>query len=206
MTLPAAATAGPIELSIATPDFLVPVAGQNGTLTVYSDGTVERSGFNVLGTQTFTLGGNSTSTGTLTLNLVFSGPPLGAPFGDIAEAILNLTVFDFDLVTDYVTQKVTLKEMAVLTKVNGEWLPSSERINLGDYVPSGARLDDRYVRLNPISLFPGPLSSTDFIDPLMLSFKLTATAKNTGSQAVVLRNTPEALVSDVSVCMRVLYC
>jgi hypothetical protein len=198
---PSAASAGPIDLHLLTPQFLIPLAGQTGSLTIYSNGTTQTSGFNALGSQTFTLGANSTSTGNLTLNLVFSGAPLGQPLGDIAAATLSMSLFDFDFVTDQITQRVTLTEAAVLNKVNGQWLPLIDRIDLSTHLAPGTPTDDRWVHLSPISLLPGPLSSSDFVDPLMLSFKLTATARNTGSSSVTLLNTPEALVSNVTLSL-----
>src|SRR5688572_21590168 len=101
--LPAELRADPFTLSIATPDFLIPLAGQSGTLTVYSDGrTPETTGFNVLGSQTFALGANSTSTGYLTLNLFFSGVPLADPNFIINDAEVQFTVRDLDFITDQV--------------------------------------------------------------------------------------------------------
>jgi hypothetical protein len=193
--------AAPVTLTIDTPDFLIPVNGQSGVLTVYADGTTSTSGFNALGTQSFALNGYATSAGTLTLNLVFTGAPLGPPFGDIASAILSMRVYDFDFVTDLVTQQVHLDEVAVLSGVNGVWLPLGERIDLDDYLPAGTPTDDRWVTLDPISLMPGPLSAADFIDPLMLSFTLTATISNYGSQKVTLLNTPESLIADVNLSL-----
>jgi hypothetical protein len=195
--LPSQLRADPLTLSIATPDFLIPLAGQEGTLTVYSDGTAPTTtGFNALGTQTFSLaGGGATSTGTLILNLVFSGFPLGNPTLVITAALLELMVNDFDFVTDQVTQTITLKEMAVLDSVNGA--PLVDPFDLKDYLPPGADTDDELVALQPINLM-GPLTSTDFTNPFVLSFTLTAKAKNTGTSAVNLVNTPEALIANVA--------
>jgi hypothetical protein len=191
------AKAAPI--TIDTPDFLIPVAGQSGILTVYSDGrTPVTSGFNALGSQTFTLAGDSTSSGQLILNLVFTGGLLGAPYDDISSAILTMEVTDFDFVTDDITTHVTLNELAVLQKVNGVLLPVADRIKLIDYLPSGAETDDQSVLLNPISLTPGALDLDDFVSELVLSFKLTAVAKNDGYSSVRLVNTPESLISNVS--------
>src|SRR5687767_1760033 len=125
---PAKVYADAVVIAIDTPKFLIPLAGQTGSsLTVYSDGTAaDPDGpFDALSSQSFTLVGGSncntsgwcsnpgTSSGSLTLNLVFTGSLLGDPFGDILSAVLQFSLYDFDFVTDQVTQKITLKEMAV---------------------------------------------------------------------------------------------
>jgi hypothetical protein len=179
---------------MATPEFLIPLAGQSGTLTVYSNGTSTTSGFNSLGSQSFTLGAGATSTGTLILNLVFSGFPLGNPDYVITAALLQLMVDDFDFVQDQVTQTVTLQEMAILDGVN--YAPIAA-INLANYLPPGTDTDDELVALRSINLM-GPLTPAHFTNPFVLSFTLTAKAKNTGTSAVTLVNTPEALISNVA--------
>jgi hypothetical protein len=213
---PSTLYADPVVIAIDTPKFLIPLAGQTGSsLTVYSDGTAaDPDGpFNALGSQSFTLVGGSncnssgwcsnpgTSSGDLTLNLVFTGSLLGAPFGDILSAVLQFSLYDFDFVTDHVTQQITLKEMAVLTQVNDTWLPVGDRINLANYVAAGIQTDDRYVTLAPISLYPDPLSDGDFTNPMTLSITLSAVAKNYGSQSVSLINTPEKLVSGLTLSL-----
>ena len=192
----APAWADPIQLSIQTPDFLIPLDGQTGTLNVFADGSTTGSGFDALGTQSFTLGANSTSSGTLYLNLYFSGFPLGDPDYEVDSAYLQFTVDDFDFLTDQVTQTVTLKEMAILRKINGEALTSP--INLADYLPPGTSdTDDELITLDPIPLMP-LLSASDFTDPFILSLKLTAIAKNYSSSSVKLVNTPESILTDVN--------
>lgn len=199
---PAELRAGPITeyLSIATPDFLIPLAGKTGTLTVYSNGSDPYASgtFNPLGTQTFSLGAGATSTGTLTLNLWFSGSPLGDPNYVVNDAQLRFTVDDFDFLTDQVTRTVTLKEYAVIKSINGD--PLFAPINLANYLPAGQTTDDKVVTLNPIDLMP-PLTAADFIDPFIISLKLTAVAKNNGTSSVTLVNTPEALISNVSLTL-----
>jgi hypothetical protein len=194
---PTALAAGPITLSIATPDFLIPLAGKTGSLTVYSDGSAPGTeGFNALGNQTFTLGAGSTSTGTLILNLWFSGSPLGDPNYLVNDAHLQFTVDDFDFLTDQVTRYVTLKEYAVIKSINGD--PLYSPINLANYLPAGTTdTDDELITLKPIDLMP-PLTAADFTNPFIISLKLTATAKNTGTSSVTLVNTPESLISNVS--------
>ncbi|MGB2718057.1 MAG: PEP-CTERM sorting domain-containing protein [Vicinamibacterales bacterium] len=199
---PAQVAAGPITLSVTTPDFLIPLAGQTGSLTVYSDGSSPTvTGFNSLGTQTFTLAAGATSTGTLTLNLWFSGFPLGDPNYEVTDAFLRFTLDDFDLITDQVTRYVTLKEYAVIKSINGD--PLYSPINLANYLPAGTTsTDDKLITLNPIDLMP-PLTAADFTNPFIISLKLTAVAKNTGSTSVTLMNTPEAVVTSANLTVSV---
>ena len=199
LSAPSQLFAGPI-LSIATPDFLIPLNGQSGTLTVYSSGAAPTTtGFPSLGSQSFVLGANSTSTGWLTLNLVFSGFPLGDPSYLITDALLNLTVKDFDFITDQVTRTITLKEYAVINSVNGD--PLYSPINLANYLPTGTTTtDDVSINLKPIDLMP-PLTADDFTNPFVISLKLTAVAKNTGTTSVTVTNTPESLISNVKLTL-----
>jgi PEP-CTERM motif-containing protein len=194
--LASVARADPFQLTVAAPNFLIPLAGQVGTLDVFSDGTAARTtGFNTLGSQTFTLGGHSTSTGYLTLNLFFSGSPLGHPDQIVNDASIQFTVMDFDFLTDHVTRQVTLREMAILRAVNGS--PLTNPINLASYLPAGTTTtDDRTITLRPIDLMP-PLAAADFTDPFILSLRLTATATNSGSGAVTLTNTREGILSGI---------
>jgi hypothetical protein len=191
------ARADPFQLTVAAPNFLIPLAGQDGTLTVFSDGrAAQTTGFNALGSQTFTLGGYATSSGYLTLNLFFSGFPLGLPDQIVNDASIQFTVRDFDFLTDQVTTRVTLREMAILRAVNGA--PLHDPINLASYLPAGTTTtDDRTITLRPIDLMP-PLASADFTDPFILSLRLTATATNTGSGAVTLTNTPEGIFAGIT--------
>ena len=195
--LPSVSSASSFELNIVAPDFIIPLAGKDGTLTVYSDGRqAETTGFDALGPQTFTLWGNSTSTGYLTLNLFFSGFPLGMPDQVINDASIQFTVRDFDFISDQVTRQITLTEMAILKAVNGD--PLVAPINLASYLPVGTTTtDERTITLRPIDLMP-PLSSGDFTDPFILSLRLSAVAKNTGYQAVTLMNTQEGIFTGIS--------
>jgi len=195
--LPSVVRADPFQLTVAAPSFLIPLAGQDGTLTVFSDGrTPERTGFNALGSQTFTLAGHGTSTGYLTLNLFFSGFPLGSPDHIVNDASIQFTVRDFDFLTDQVTRRVTLREMAILKAVNGAQLQNP--INLASYLPPGTTTtDDRTITLSPIDLM-GPLTAADFTDPFILSLRLCATATNSGWQAVTLTNTREGIFAGIS--------
>lgn len=200
--LPAQLRADPFTLSIATPDFLIPLNGQTGTLTVYSDGSAPTTtGFNSLGSQTFTLAGYGTSSGELVLNFIFSGPPLGDPGYTINAASVQFTVDDLDFLTDQVTQLITLHEIALLDAVNGT--PLGSPINLQDYLPAGTTdTDDEVITLNPVPLIP-PLSAIDFTDPFILSIRLTAEAHNSGKGSVTLLNTPEAVLSKLTLSLDV---
>jgi hypothetical protein len=191
-SLPRAANADAIRLSIDAPSFLIPLDGKSGVLDVYADGTATPSGgFNALGTQSFDLSGNGgTSSGSLQLNLHFSGFPFGDPSQEITDATLHLWVYDLDLNTDQVTSRITLLETAIISSVTGE----SFSIDLYDYLPTPTTpTDDRTIRLNPIPLFP-PLTPGFYDNPFIISIGMTATATNTGSQTVRLTNTPEQIV------------
>lgn len=191
------AGAVPINLTIANQDFLIPVAGESGELTLYSDGSAPTtSGFNALGSQSFYLAAGDTSTGDLTLNLYFSGFPLGGP---IEAAELQFTVNDFDFLPDAVTASITLTEVAIIDAVNGN--PLLAPINLVDYLPGGTTdTDDELIVLDPINLLP-PLTSADFTDPFVLSLGLQATVVNNGSRGMNLYNTPEALITNLSLSL-----
>jgi hypothetical protein len=206
LAAPNAARAAAVTLSIETPEFLIPVGSTSGRLTVFGDGCPpdypggcdpQTSGaFNALGSQTFWLNGNSSSTGTLYLDLVFFGSPLGDPTKIITDALLQFSVYDLDFLTDWVTTKVKLTEVALITGVNGSNIVP---INLHDYLPDDIlTTDDVTVDLDPITLFPGPLDLSDFAsDPMTISMKLKATVTNKGSSKVQLHNTPEQLFGDM---------
>jgi len=191
------AQAVPILLTIPNQAFLIPLDGESGELTLYSDGSAPTtSGFNALGSQSFFLGAGATSAGDLNLNLYFSGFPLGGP---IQSADVQFTVDDFDFLPDNVTRSIILTEMAVIDAVNGTNLLAP--INLHDYLPGGITdTDDEIIVLDPINLIP-PLTSADFTDPFILSLDLRASVVNNGSFGVNLRNTPEALVTDLSLSL-----
>jgi hypothetical protein len=191
-SLPRAASADTISLKIINaPSFLIPLNGESGVLNVNANGTATTSGFDSLGTQSFSLAGNGgTSQGSLTLNIHFSGFPFGDPTQEITAASLLLWVYDLDLQTDQVTSKITLKETAYVTNVSGQ----SFSINLYDFLPTPTTpTDDKTIKLNPIPLFP-PLLSGFYSDPFTISIGMTATATNTGPSAVTLINTPEQIV------------
>ena len=195
--LPTVVQATPFQLTIAAPSFLIPLAGQDGTLTVYSDGRtpVVGTGFNALGSQTFTLGGHTTSTGHLTLNLFFTGFPLGSPNQIVNDASIQFTVSDLDFLTDHVTSQITLQEMAFLSLNGSSLIPS---ISLASYLPPGTTTtDDRTITLRPIDLMP-PLMAANFTNPFILSLRLSATATNSGLQAVTLLNTPEGIMAGIT--------
>jgi hypothetical protein len=180
-------------LSITTPGFVIPLNNQTGTLNLFSDGSApQTSGFNALGSQTFTLAGNSSSTGTLYLNLHFSGFTLD----EFNLARLVFTVHDLDFFSDQITPEITLLEMATLDAVSGA--PLAVPINLANYLPGGTTVtDEQAITLMPIVVTPAPPDEF-FSDPFVLALTLRAQLTNTGSTAVTLLNTPEQLVSDVS--------
>jgi hypothetical protein len=186
------AQAGPIELVINAPEFLIPLNGQSGVLDVYANGSATTTGFNALGSQTFFLGAGATSTGDLLLNFHFSGFPLGDPSYEITNAVLGLSVYDLDLKVDWVTSSIKLWETAYITSAGGE----TAAINLKNYLPTGSTTDDRLIQLNPVPLFP-PLEAGFFDDPFTISIALTATVRNYGSSGVTLLNTPEQIVPTV---------
>jgi hypothetical protein len=206
LAVPSTALAGAITLSVETPEFLIPIGGQTGRLTVFADGCPpshpggcgpRTTGFDALGSQTYALAGNNTSSsGTLFLDLVFFGSPLGDPLQLVTSAILQFSVFDLDLLPDQVTTKITLTEVALITGVNGG---SITPIKLIDYLPDGiSSTDDVLIDLDPITLFPGPLSPSAFdYNPMTLSLKLKATATNKGTGTVTLVNTPEQIFGDM---------
>jgi len=199
---PSAADAVPFNLWMDVPDFIIPLDGQSGTLTVYADGSApETSGFNVLGSQSFWIGPPGSS-GSMTLNLVFSGPPLGNPAFEVTAAYLQMTVDDFDFLPDIVVNKpslmIELTELAIIDMVNGQ--PIEPPIDVGGFLPEGVTdTDDVQVVLDPISLIP-PLSTLDFTNPFMLSLTLTATATFGPETAapIYVTNTQESLLVDMS--------
>jgi len=202
------AWAVPVNLSLASPKFIIPVDYKNGTLNIFSNGYT-KSGFDVLGSQTFTLGGGYTdngpgdcrlgtrqgcSMGFLTINLHFTHPIFDDPQFIVNAANVMFTVYDFDLNTDFidVNKKITLDEMAILQHDN------TVIANLDDYLPDpNMQTDDRMIQLDPIDLVP-PLADADFINPFILTLKLSATVKNRKTTAVTLKNTPEAVFTQLA--------
>jgi PEP-CTERM motif len=184
--------AAPISLSIDVPSFLIPIGGESGTLDIYDGYAVAGSGFNALGSQTFTLAGNSTTSGELFLNFHFSGFPLGDPDFIITSAILQMSIFDLDFQTDVITQTVTLMERAFITTAGGQPL------NLADYLPApGTLTDEELITLNPIQLIPTFLPAGYFSDPFVLSIRMTAQVWNTSSESIYLINTPEQIAPNL---------
>jgi hypothetical protein len=200
LALSAQVAADPVTLSITTPDFIIPLADQHGELTVYSDGSDPTvTGYNVLGGQTFSVGGMSSTSGSLTLNLHFSGYPLDDPDFTVSGAVIQFTIDDLDFLVDNVTATIQLTEIALLDAVNGD--PLSDPIDLSDYLPGGITdTDDEIIVLDPIALIP-PLAAADFTDPFILSLTLTATVTNSGWHSKTLVNTPEALITDLALTL-----
>lgn len=188
--------AAPGAISINAPDFIIPVGGQSGTLDLFSDGRApETSGFNALGKQRLTLQGNSVSAGMLTLNLHFSGFPLGEGAAEVNGAALRVRVRDLDFMGDRVGPGAMLRETAVLSSING--VPLAAPMPLASYLPEGTtHTDNNLLALDPL-LLRGSALPASFAGPLVLSFTLTATL-TTGSLPITMVNTPENISSDVS--------
>ena len=186
--------------SISAPDFLIPWGGQNGTLTLFSDGRApETSGFNVLGIQKLTIAGNSVSSGTLTLNLHFPSLASFDSLSEVQSAMLRLTVRDFDFLGDQISTGVSLRETAVLSAINGS--PLTAPIELGNLLPAGTTVtDNKILTLNPIVLTGSalPVNSTE---PFILSFTLTATITSHSSRSLTLYNAPERITSDITLAL-----
>jgi hypothetical protein len=192
--------AEPPALSLSVPEFLIPLDGQAGTLTLYADGRApETSGFNALGHQRLTVGANRVSSGTLTLNLVFPGFSLEDAAAVIGGARFGLRMRDVDFMGDQVAPGVTLTETAALTAING--LPLGSRIDLASYVPFGTEAtDNQMLTLDPVRV-DGPVLPANFAAPFTLTFTLTATLVNRSRQAFTTINSPESITSDVNLSL-----
>ena len=191
--------AAPLPLSITAPDFLIPVGGQSGTLTLFSDGRApETSGFNVLGRQRLTVPGNSVSSGTLTLNLNFSGFSVD-PLFSVDGARLQFSVHDLDFMSERITSGASLRETAALSAING--VPLATPMQLGDYLPVGTTdTGGRILTLDPIRLMQ-PAFPVNFAEPFVLSFLFTATVTTRDSRSVTVINSPERITSDVTLTL-----
>jgi hypothetical protein len=189
--------AAPDALSISVPEFLIPLGGQAGTLTLYADGRApETSGFNALGRQRLTVAAHGVSSGTLTLNLVFPGFLLEDPATAIGGARFGLRMSDVDFMADHIAPGVTLTETAELTAING--IPLASLIDLGRYVPSGTRdTDNQVVTLDPVRM-DGPALPANFAAPFTLSFTLTARLVNDGPRPFSMINRPESVNSEIN--------
>jgi hypothetical protein len=196
---PQLGAADPDALSISVPEFLIPLGGRTGTLTLYADGRApETSGFNVLGRQRVTIAANSVSSGTLNLNLVFPGFLLDDPAATIGGARFGLRMSDVDFMGDQIAPGITLTETAALTAING--IPLASLIDLAGYVPLGTRATDNQVlALDPVRM-DGPLPAS-FAAPFTLSFTLTATVVNHTPRAFSMINKPESVSSDVNLAL-----
>lgn len=192
--------AAPDALSIASPEFLIPLGGQAGTLTLYADGRApETSGFNALGHQKVTVGAHSVSSGTLTLNLVFPGFALEDAVATIGSAQIQARLRDLDFRGDVVAPGVTLTETATLTAINGS--PLATAISLGGYLPLGTLItDNEEVVLDPIRLDASALAA-NFAAPFTLTFKLNATLVNNSREAFTTINRPESGTSDINLTL-----
>lgn len=186
--IPSVAIADSFTSSINVGGFIIPLNGEEGTLTVYSDGTRETSGFNVLGSQSFMLGAESH--GSMTLNVEFDLPDFGNKI--LTSADLLITVDDLDFNDDIVTWQITLREMAVIDTVYGQ----VANINLFDFLPGGAATDtdDEIIALDAIPLVDLlGLTAQDLTGSGFFSFGLEAWVTNEGGPRWVT-NTPENLL------------
>jgi hypothetical protein len=169
---------------INSPDFIIPLAGQSGTLTLYSDGRAPlTSGFNVLRSQNVTLPGNSVSSGSLTLNLHFTGLSLDPAYA-IENARLQFRLMDMDFVPDNGLSGISLTETAMLTAING--VPLATPRNLASHLVPPAP---------GVPVLPG----SQFSESLVFTFRLTATMRSRNPQPTTLRNMPENIVSDIAI-------
>jgi hypothetical protein len=184
--------AAPGSISIHTPDFIIPLGGQSGTLDLFSDGRApETSGFNVLRTQRLTLEENSVSMGTLTLNLHFSEAAFEElPAGFLQGARLQLGVRNLDFMPHRLNSGGVLQETAALSAING--VPLANPMPLSSFLPPGTTS----TRNKNLTLEPLHLRGTDvpasFSGPLVLSFTLTATL-TAPQHPLTVFNTPESI-------------
>jgi len=188
---------GAAPLSIDAPSFIIPIGGESGTLTLFSDGRApETTGFNALGRQRLTLQGNSVSSGMLTLNLHFSGFDVDEETFDVSAASLRLNLRDLDFMPERVRTGTYLQESATLSAING--VPLTTPLLLDGYLPGGTgSTANRVVALNPL-LFEGTNLPASFAGPLVLTFTLTATLANNASSPVTINNSREHIASDIS--------
>jgi hypothetical protein len=183
---------------INSPDFIIPLAGQSGTLTLYADGRAPlTSGFNVLRSQNVTLPGNSVSSGSLTLNLHFTGLSLDPAYA-IENARLQFRLMDMDFVTDNGLSGISLTETAVLTAING--VPLATPRNLASHlvppVPGVPVLPGSQFVSLPLE---GSTLPANVSESLVFTFRLTATMRSRNPQPTSLRNMPENIVSDIAI-------
>jgi hypothetical protein len=184
--------AAPGTITIATPDFIIPLGGEIGTLDLFSDGREpQTSGFNVLGRQRLTLQENSVSTGTLTLNLHFSeGQFEELPAGFLDGARLQIGVRNLDFLPRRIASGAIFHETAALSAING--VPLAAPMSLANYLPQGTTSTrNQSLTLDPL-LLRGPDLPATFSGPLVLSFTLTATLA-TRQRPLTVFNTPESI-------------
>jgi hypothetical protein len=204
-------------LDLRVPDFIIPVEGVNNAVlnvcqtalspycTGSNSGSIGPSGdkdyykwknFNVLGSQNITLNAGETSSGSLTLNMYFTDPPIGTPSTDwLDQAQVTFRVFDLDFLTDEVTSTIDLIETAILKLEDGTSIilgpPASLPASCGDTT------DDCEFTLNTIDLMDH-LSAAEILgSPFILQLKLTASVTNSGSKKVYLTNTKESIIPDL---------
>jgi hypothetical protein len=196
---PRLGAAAPEVLSISAPEFLIPLGGKTGTLTLYADGRAPKTrGFNALGHQRLTVRPNHVSSGTLTLNLVFPGFSLEDSAAAIDGAQFSLRMRDLDFMGYEVAPGITLTETAALTAINGS--PLASPIDLASYVPLGTAVtDNQMLTLDPVRM-NGALPA-NFAAPFTLSFTLKATLVNHSRRRFSSINSPESVTSDISLAL-----
>jgi len=193
----AGATDGSTPITVAAPDFIIPLGGESGTLDVYFDGRPpETTGFNVLGHQKVFLPANGVSAGMMTLNLHLPGFLLDDPSSTIERANLKFTVGDMDFLRDEFASGVTLHETASLAAVNGVAL--NNPLDFLTFLPVGTRkTDGQEITLNPMLLSQFIVPGVNFAEPFVLSFTFTATVTSRGLRAFELYNAPERIATNV---------
>ncbi len=183
--------------SISAPDFLIPMNGQVGILDIYTDGRpAETSGFNVLGHQKVFIPANGVSSGSLTLNLHFSGFTPEVPGTTVETVELQFTLRDLDTIPVQAVPGLMLQEKGSLTGINGVTL--SNPFLFENFLPSGTtKTDGELITLEPFLLNQSALPGINFSEPFVLTFTFEATATSSGTRGYSLYNGPENLASGI---------
>ena len=191
-----AAPAESHPFSISAPNFLIPLGGKIATLDIYTDGRPpETTGFNVLGNQRLLLLANTESSGSLTLNLHFSGftPDIGTT---VESVELRFSTFDLDIFPEQFAPGITLTESGSLTGINGVTLANP--FSFASHLPRGTTVtDDKLITLEPFLINQSALPGVNFAEPFVLTFRFDATVTSRGSRNYNLFNAAEKLASDI---------